>query len=281
MPKKKAKSGGDVELPPAHEWHFPFQGDDIELVDLCREYEYCRETLRLIADKQLPMEKAPSWLQILYRTVGELSYADEGDFDIEGFIQLSAPFTVRPFSFPKGFPYTPFLALGTGVKTKLVKQQRRLRKELKKVSPHALEGGEGFFLLEPTHPRRIHDPKLNEQKHRRFFDERNFVHDAAIFRIPWEYNDSQLLQAFELWLQDNRPLDAVRTKGRRPDDKALADLKALGVFRLRKQLTAPQVIERIKASPKLPNPPYEHPHRYSTAKKRAIQVLLDDFGVEL
>jgi len=93
--------------------------------------------------------------------------------------------------------------------------------------------------------------------------------------LNWGASDSQMTEDFAKWLRENRPRPAWNNRGVSEARKWLADLRALGAWRLLKHMTAREAMEYVRGYrrtvySKLPD--------WYEAKRRVRRVLRDHFG---
>jgi hypothetical protein len=93
--------------------------------------------------------------------------------------------------------------------------------------------------------------------------------------LNWAVPDTELVKAFRQWLRENRRQKPLTCRGYSWARKCLADLRALGAWRLLKHMTAPEAMEYVKGFrctvySKLPD--------WYEAKNRVRKVLRDHFG---
>ncbi len=60
--------------------------------------------------------------------------------------------------------------------------------------------------------------------------------------FAWHAPDKRLIEDFKKWLKKNRPFPAITRRGKSANRELLADLKALGAWRLRKQMSAREAL---------------------------------------
>jgi hypothetical protein len=64
--------------------------------------------------------------------------------------------------------------------------------------------------------------------------------------LNWTVADTELVKAFRQWLRENRRQKALTCRGYSWARKCLADLRALGAWRLLKHMTAPEAMEYVQ-----------------------------------
>lgn len=102
---------------------------------------------------------------------------------------------------------------------------------------------------------------------------------AHVVRVRWDYSNKELMKAFKLWLEKNRPFPAIQDgRGKSKLKKYETDLKALAAYRLMRTFKVPEAMDYMKKCGR--NPLFQKECDWSTAKSRAANVLRQEFDTE-
>ena len=122
------------------------------------------------------------------------------------------------------------------------------------------------------HPAKVRD--VDGDPKRTFRPPPDFI---AKLYVEWDATDRELLQDFRQWLKEHRPRKAKSRRGKSAARERMADLKALGAYRLLKMMGAEQALAYTKKF--LPHGLYSKVPDWYEAKARARRVLRSWFGV--
>jgi hypothetical protein len=229
------KSERKGEAPPLarEEWDFGSCPEGRELY--CWGYEYARESAAIIADYRDCKERPESGC---FDEHGNWSdtisiFDSDGELDEQIAIEL-AP----------GFPEVPYL------KTKHV--------------PWKWEG-------EPLDLEFLAGAPVRDAGKLENYYPQPAPHYFAHLYIGWEAADKTLLRAFGRWLKGHRPFPARTKRGKSPAREFMADLRALGAWRLLQRMSAREALEHT--SKFVRGGLYAKIPDWYGARRRALRVL--------
>lgn len=237
MSKSTGVTGGTIGLP-REEWDFLSCPEGLE--GACWEYEYGRECPRIVA----AFQEDASRRRRGFDDDGYWFY-DHQMLDANGELEDSVILLVPP-----GFPDVPFL-----------KTERRRQRAAAKVPT------KWNSFLNPAKVRDVDgDPK------RTFRPPPDYI---AKLYVEWDATDRELLGDFRLWLKQHRPRKAKSRRGKSAARQRMADLKALGAYRLLRVMSAEEAL--AYTSQFLPHGLYSKIPDWYEARARAKRVLRNSF----
>ena len=237
-PKARARPVDSAVVLSREEWDFSGCPEELEV--LCWEYEYGRECPRII---EMFREDALGRRQGFDKD-GYWFYEHQV-FDYKGEYADSVILLVPP-----GFPDVPFLQTA-----------RRKRRPAAKVP------SKWNTFLSPAKVRDVDgDPK------RAFRPPPDYI---AKLYVDWDATDRDLLRDFRQWLKEHRPRKAKSKRGKSAARQRMADLKALGAYRLLKMMSAEEALAHTKKF--LPHGLYSKIADWYKARARAKRVLRGSF----
>ena len=98
---------------------------------------------------------------------------------------------------------------------------------------------------------------------------------CVALKLNWDASDKTLLSDFAKWLKKARPQPARERRGKSAPRQELAELKALGAYRLLRIFTAEEALEYSKQF--LPRGLYAKIPDWYEAKSRVLRVLKSRF----
>ena len=246
-------------------YHFGLEGRKLEVA---HSYEFARELPNVIEafkrDKGTWNFEDDPWVIGLFKQ-GDgdpdpidcfpymgYSYFDLGWLEPGEGIKLDHV-TIQAF---EGFPEKPFLS----------------------VSKKEIAMNVGIILDErPLSPVIQERPGVWVDKRRCLASQEELFH----FRINWDYSNDAILAEFKEWLSEpgRRPRKEINKKGKGGDRKLLADLKALGAFRLMRHFDGSiSDAKRFSAAKSHSKSPLYALNEDWKIAKRKVESLLEDWG---
>jgi hypothetical protein len=232
------------------EWYF--EGCPTDEIDYCWTYEYARESERLTK------------LVTKWRGGAKGSTVEDYIALADGINAEPVSLSVYPF-FPC-WPSKPYLSIDP-----------RIRKAwLGQISVLWELGEDETYEIQRHYWSRESTMKMLERFARaRSLSFRVGSMQFVVFNLDWDLHDKKLETMFHRWLQDNRPKDAkafeMRGRGN-PARKALANLKYLSAYRLRRKMSMGDAIAFLEdEGGKLK--PYRNSQDWDLAEKKVAAIV--------
>jgi hypothetical protein len=223
---------------PREEWDFA--GCPRGREESCWEYEYGRECPRIVET----FREDAAGRRRGFDQDGYWFYEHQV-FDSQGEYEDSVVLLVPP-----GFPTVPYL----------MTKRPRVRSEAK---------------LSATSSRFLHPPKVRDVEGDAKPSFRPPPDYVAKLYVDWNAPDKELLRDFRLWLSEHRPRKARSRRGKSVARQYMADLKALGAYRLLRVMSAEEALAHTRKF--LPHGLYAQVPDWYEAKRRARSVLRNRF----
>ncbi len=205
-------------------------------IGMCHGYEYSRESPEVIAAYYRDKKRNRNFDKFgNWRTI---FYSKSFDGD--------APTSLVEMTLiPRGFPEMPFLLLHP--------RYKKPSEKLSDLMPAVEDGGPRDLAL----ARKMKFPF------------------CAALKLNWDASNKTLIKDFAKWLKKKRPHPARERRGESAARRELAELKALGAYRLLRNFTAEEALEYTRQF--LPRGLYAKIPDWYEAKSRALKILKSRF----